>query len=301
MHSQIAPCTEIHADNASAFAEIRCQSHGICKDILAVLPVIISSYNYTKLLFDCKQRYKELLIGGADSQSLQADIIKIQSISKRNKTEPQSKNLLVLDLDNTLITSPYLVPSSNIVRDKILRRVQSENIYTATACVTNIYLNILRNGVMDLIQKADSLQFDILIYSKGRPHHVIGNMLFLEIYFNQFYKICGLPFTFDGVISNYGNTAKSFSTLIDYGYELDRYSHLIVVDDLIHHWKYDDAHFELLNNQNIRIELIRAESLRCYRTRQLIQTDSTIIDCIRRVKYTDKYMLSLTASVFKSI
>ena len=115
-------------------------------------------------------------------------------------------------------------------------------------------------------------------------------MLFLEMYFNQFYKICGLPFTFDGVISNYGDTAKSFSTLIDMGMSL-----------INTHWEYDDAYLELLNNQNIRIELVRAESLRCYRKRQLIQTDSTTIDCIRRVKYTDKYILSLTSSVFKSI
>eukprot|EP01083_Nonionella_stella_P286899 976493_1 len=280
--------------------------HLRCKDVIRSLPHS-DAFGNAQLLEYCKHRYKELWVGDTVVRISDTSVVKDRSLSKRKHNKNQSVNLLVLDLDETLITTIYQLYMTNYSTDeaqRMMRRLKTENQRTVSCCIVHKYVNVVRTGVMELLATANALKFDILIYSKGKPHHVIPNVIFLEAYFNVFYMRSGsiTNFQFDGIISDYSESPKSFQSLLNYGYKLQEYSNLIILDDMMNYWHFDSVYFQLRQRSWININHTNAES---FTQPHIVQTRESsahqLIRDIRIIKESDNYIVDLLSSLFASV
>ena len=187
------------------------------------IPNISGSYR-SPIHSDCRIRYLELALAH------------VSKCKAENGFSIQATDLCILDLDHTLIA---YVPANFTEKYHLAPRIWDINNKSGLICFHSLQgINILRDGVMELIDVLHEQSVEVVIYSMGSAPHVILSMIFMEMAYNHFWRSHELgheprTFRFSGLISTHGphDHWKSFDILHRHGYDGRMYYRIMMVDD----------------------------------------------------------------------
>eukprot|EP01083_Nonionella_stella_P008152 23531_1 len=163
----------------------------------------------------------------------------ISQINQRYNSSHQlneSRNIGIIDLDHTLCAT---IKASALQKQDLHARILELNHRSnddVSYFMANLGIHVLRNGTMNLIDTFYSdPSADLVLYSMGGLSHVIINAIFMEIVYNYYWDLDETSeptnFRFTGIIATPYRVQKSFGVVIEHGYDLRKYKHIVVIDD----------------------------------------------------------------------
>ena len=264
-----------------------------CKNIIKSSPDI-SNYNCVNRWRYCKKRFINLLLDGFENDIYDLSIMH-RSVGSRSITKKYSNKLLISDLEGLFTKSIEInnidINGTNITN--IYKYLQNINNDKPIAILINQEISFIRDNIMEFMFLMENFaDIDLLIYSNDDPFYVISNVIFLEIYYNSYWRKTRDFFQFDGIIADKTMMEKTLQRVFNHGYVLSIYSQTIILKNINDIWQDN-----IMRNNETHIIIKQVKPFTFSNDIKQSMTFKYLQEFIDNYDFSDEYLLEIAHQI----